>query len=62
MACLEHTCVRCSWFCCDNDPAGPMGPCPECGGTDFRTSFDEEPERDDDEGFDYDRHNEEKGG
>ena len=40
MACLEHVCRKCGWFTMNNKPGG-YGKCPECGGTDFTTYFDE---------------------
>lgn len=45
MACLEHACRNCDalWFSNGNE-----GPCPECGGIDYTTHFDELPE------YDYD--------
>ncbi len=44
MACLEHECNRCLtlWFSNRQDE-----PCPECGGFDFHTTFDETPDHDD---------------
>jgi predicted nucleic acid-binding Zn-ribbon protein len=41
MACLEHVCRECGWFTFSNTP-GSVGACPECGGTQFVTYFDEE--------------------
>ena len=38
MACMEHWCVKCGWFECNN--IARMGDCPKCGSR-VLSSFDE---------------------
>jgi predicted nucleic acid-binding Zn-ribbon protein len=40
MSCMEHLCVSCDNLVCDN-AAEPDSCCPNCGGTEFVSTFDE---------------------
>lgn len=44
MACMEHTCIECGDVALDNNPWPPQW-CAKCGGREFVSSCDEDPDQ-----------------